>query len=97
MISAIGPRIPSITFQRLEPIRVDWTELTACLCMGADSGTSYHVFAGKEAARALGIMSTNAEDCTGDLTGLTDAQLNTLEDWKKKFAAKYPVVGTIDT
>jgi membrane-associated progesterone receptor component len=61
-----------------------------------DAGAgSYHVFAGKEASRALGIMSLKPEDCTADLSGLTEAQLTTLEEWKKKFAAKYPVVGTL--
>jgi membrane-associated progesterone receptor component len=61
----------------------------------ADSGSSYSIFAGKEAARALAVMSLKPEDCTGDISDLTDAQLKTLQHWKTKFEAKYPVVGVL--
>lgn len=61
----------------------------------AESGSSYSVFAGKEAARALGVMSIKPEDCTGDISDLTEKQLQTLRQWKTKFESKYPVVGRL--
>ena len=60
------------------------------------AGCGYHIFAGKEAARALALMSLKCEDCTDDLAGLTDSQLSTLADWERKYTEKgYPVVGKI--
>lgn len=50
---------------------------------------------GREASRALGLMSLKVEDCTGNLDGLTQDQLNTLEGWEKRYKEKYPVVGTL--
>lgn len=50
-------------------------------------------FAGRECARALGLMSTELSDCSDDLGGLTLSELDTLRDWQGRFWAKYPVVG----
>lgn len=58
-------------------------------------GGSYAVFSGKDASRALAKMSTKAEDAVPDLDGLTDKELGVLDDWDRKFAAKYPVVGHV--
>ncbi|KAK9817230.1 hypothetical protein WJX72_011430 [[Myrmecia] bisecta] len=58
-------------------------------------GSGYHIFAGKEASRALALMSLKQEDCTGNLEGLTEAQLETLASWEAKFALKYQVVGRL--
>lgn len=53
------------------------------------------MFAGKEVSRALGLMSLDKADCNAHLDDLTDKQLQTLEDWEKKFRDKYPVVGKV--
>ncbi|CAD6241974.1 unnamed protein product [Miscanthus lutarioriparius] len=55
-------------------------------------GGAYAVFAGREASRALGKMSKDEADVSGDLSGLTDKELGVLADWETKFQAKYPVV-----
>eukprot|EP00250_Pteridium_aquilinum_P003876 c14150_g1_i1 orf=231-554(+) len=56
---------------------------------------SYAVFAGKDASRALGKMSTKEHDVVGSIDGLTEKELKVLEDWERKFEAKYPVVGSL--
>lgn len=53
------------------------------------------MFAGKEVARALAIMSLKAEDCTDNLEGVTEKQMGTLKEWEDKFRVKYPVVGEV--
>ncbi|KAK8954580.1 putative steroid-binding protein 3 [Platanthera zijinensis] len=58
-------------------------------------GGPYAIFAGREASRALAKMSKNVEDISGDLEGLTVKEITVLEDWEKKFVAKYPVVGRL--
>ncbi|XP_071723942.1 probable steroid-binding protein 3 [Rutidosis leptorrhynchoides] len=56
-------------------------------------GGSYEMFAGKDASRALAKMSKNDEDISPNLDGLTEKEITVLNDWEKKFEAKYPVVG----
>ncbi|XP_027079654.1 probable steroid-binding protein 3 [Coffea arabica] len=56
---------------------------------------SYCMFAGKDASRALAKMSKNDEDVIGSLDGLSEKEIQTLDDWEKKFEAKYPVVGSL--
>lgn len=51
--------------------------------------------AGREVARALACMSLKQEDCTSDLAGLTESQLNTLKQWEARFNKQYPIVGHI--
>lgn len=58
-------------------------------------GGSYAMFAGKDASRALAKMSKNDEDVIGSLDGLTEKELGILDDWEKKFEAKYPIVGSL--
>lgn len=61
-------------------------------------GSTYHVFAGKEASRALALMSVKEEDSvSSDLSDLTEMNRKTLDDWEKKFrdVRKYPIVGEI--
>ncbi|KAG6739196.1 hypothetical protein POTOM_056783 [Populus tomentosa] len=60
-------------------------------------GGSYAMFAGKDASRALAKMSKNDEDITSSLHGLTEKEIGVLDDWEKKFEAKYPVVGRVGT
>ncbi|CAA3032372.1 probable steroid-binding protein 3 [Olea europaea var. sylvestris] len=58
-------------------------------------GGPYGMFAGKDASRALAKMSKNEEDVIASLDGLTDKEMGVLNDWEKKFEAKYPIVGTV--
>lgn len=58
-------------------------------------GGSYAMFAGKDASRALAKMSKNDEDISSSLHGLTEKEIGVLDDWEKKFEAKYPVVGRV--
>ena len=59
------------------------------------AGGSYHLFAGRECARALAILSLKEEDCNGNLSDLTEEQVKKLDEWVAKFEAKYPVVGRL--
>lgn len=58
-------------------------------------GASYAMFAGKDASRALAKMSKNDEDVIGSLDGLSGKEIGVLDDWEKKFEAKYPIVGSL--
>ena len=58
-------------------------------------GGAYVMFAGKDASRALAKMSKSDEDVTPSLHGLSDKEIGVLDDWEKKFEAKYPVVGRV--
>ncbi|XP_044463181.1 probable steroid-binding protein 3 [Mangifera indica] len=58
-------------------------------------GGAYAMFAGKDASRALAKMSKNDEDITPSLDGLSEKEIGVLDDWEKKFEAKYPVVGRV--
>ncbi len=58
----------------------------------------YHIFAGRDASRALAKMSFQPEDVeSSDLSDLTDEQKKTLNDWEEKFRdkRKYPIVGRL--
>jgi membrane-associated progesterone receptor component len=58
-------------------------------------GGSYVIFAGKDASRALAKMSKNDEDISSSLYGLIEKEIGVLDDWEKKFEAKYLVVGRV--
>ncbi|XVE97306.1 hypothetical protein REPUB_Repub03eG0008400 [Reevesia pubescens] len=58
-------------------------------------GGDYAVFAGKDASRALAKMSKNEEDVCSNIDGLSEKEMGVLNDWVKKFEAKYPVVGRV--
>ncbi|CAN8284197.1 unnamed protein product [Cochlearia groenlandica] len=58
-------------------------------------GGDYALFAGKDASRALGKMSKNEDDVSPYIADLTEKEIDTLNDWEKKFVAKYPVVGRV--
>ena len=53
------------------------------------------MFAGKECARALALMSTSESDCNDDVSDLPDEKKKILRDWQKKFLGKYRVVGAL--
>ncbi|CAK9312782.1 unnamed protein product [Citrullus colocynthis] len=56
-------------------------------------GGPYAIFAGKDASRALAKMTKNEADITSSLTGLSEKEIAALNNWEKKFQAKYPIVG----
>lgn len=58
-------------------------------------GKTYSMYAGKEVSRALGKMSLQDSDCTGDISDFTEKEQRILEQWEEKLAAKYPVLGKI--
>ncbi|CAL5439905.1 unnamed protein product [Camellia sinensis] len=58
-------------------------------------GGPYGMFAGKDASRALAKMSKNEEDVCASLDGLSEKEIGVLNDWEKKFEAKYPIVGRV--
>lgn len=58
-------------------------------------GGAYHVFAGREIARALGKMAIEEAECRGDIEDLTPRELSILKDWVDKFDSKYTVVGEV--
>ena len=58
-------------------------------------GGPYAMFAGKEASRALALLSFKPEDINGNLEDLGPEELQILEDWEFKFIEKYPKVGQL--
>ncbi|XP_059658277.1 probable steroid-binding protein 3 [Cornus florida] len=58
-------------------------------------GGAYAMFSGKDASRALAKMSKNEEDVCASLDALSDKEIGVLNDWEKKFEAKYPIVGRV--
>ncbi len=54
----------------------------------------YANFAGRDASRALALMSLKIEDVENtELSDLNEEQLNVLNDWERKFKSKYKIVG----
>ncbi|RQM31281.1 hypothetical protein B5M09_007561 [Aphanomyces astaci] len=54
----------------------------------------YKLFAGRDATRALALMSFDQEHLDNPTEdGLTETQIKTLADWEAKFQSKYGVVG----
>lgn len=57
-------------------------------------GKSYNALVGKDATRAVALWSLEKKDLTHDVTGLTEKQLNGLNDvFDNVYRAKYPIVG----
>ncbi|KAJ8494580.1 hypothetical protein ONZ45_g9723 [Pleurotus djamor] len=59
------------------------------------SGKSYNLFAGKDASKALGMSSLKPEDAISDYSGLSDGDMNTLNEWHSFFSKRYNVVGKV--
>ena len=55
----------------------------------------YHLFAGREIARALGKMQIDVKECNGDVSDFSEGHHETLAGWVRKFDEKYKVVGTV--
>lgn len=67
-----------------------------CSCRhlyGPEGG--YRCFAGKDASRALAKMSMDPADAVGDLAGLSQSELDSLNDWAEQYKFKYDAVGTL--
>uniref|UniRef100_A0A2P2PIA9 Cytochrome b5 heme-binding domain-containing protein n=1 Tax=Rhizophora mucronata TaxID=61149 RepID=A0A2P2PIA9_RHIMU len=58
-------------------------------------GCPYAMFAGRDASRALALLSFNPRDITGNLDGLGESELEILQDWEDKFMDKYAKVGQL--
>ncbi|KAK8942345.1 Membrane steroid-binding protein 2 [Platanthera zijinensis] len=58
-------------------------------------GGPYALFAGRDASRALALMSFDHNDLTGNLEGLRSPELEVLQDWEEKFMEKYVKVGRL--
>ncbi|KAK0592107.1 hypothetical protein LWI29_013440 [Acer saccharum] len=58
-------------------------------------GGPYAIFAGRDASRALALMSFDPQDLTGNIEGLSESELEVLQDWELKFIEKYIKVGQI--
>ena len=48
-------------------------------------GGSYHLFAGKDASKALGMSSLKEEDASPDYSDLPEAEMKVLNDWHAFF------------
>lgn len=58
-------------------------------------GGPYAMFVGRDASRALALMSFDPRDLTGNTEGLSDSEHEVLQDWEYKFMDKYVKVGQI--
>ncbi|KAM0983930.1 hypothetical protein ACFX2I_011337 [Malus domestica] len=58
-------------------------------------GGPYALFAEKDASIALAKMSFEDKDLTGDISGLSQFELEALQDGEYKFMSKYSKVGSI--
>lgn len=58
-------------------------------------GGPYALFAGRDASRALALMSFDHNDLTGNIEGLSASELEVLQDWEYKFMEKYVKVGQL--
>ena len=56
----------------------------------AAPGNGYHIFAGKDASRGLGMSSLKPEDAVSDYSTLTEAQMKVLNDWHEFFLCVPP-------
>ncbi|XP_062168228.1 membrane steroid-binding protein 2-like [Alnus glutinosa] len=56
-------------------------------------GGPYAMFAGRDASRALALLSFKPQDLNGNLQGLDASELEILQDWEDKFMEKYVKVG----
>ncbi len=58
-------------------------------------GGPYGMFAGKDCTRALAKLSFDPEDFTSDVDGLSEDELDKLEEWIEMFGDKYRRVGRL--
>ncbi|KAI9751152.1 MAG: hypothetical protein M1815_001342 [Lichina confinis] len=60
-------------------------------------GGAYHVFAGKDASRALAKSSTKAEDVKPEWEDLPEKEKKVLEEWVTFFTRRYNKVGRVSS
>lgn len=58
-------------------------------------GGPYGMFAGKDCTRALAKLSFDPEDFTSNVDGLSQEELDKLEEWIEMFRDKYRRVGRL--
>ncbi|KAK9905303.1 hypothetical protein M0R45_000307 [Rubus argutus] len=58
-------------------------------------GGPYAMFAGRDASRALALLSFKPQDINGNIQGLGPDELQILQDWEDKFIEKYVKVGQL--
>ncbi|KAI9828593.1 MAG: hypothetical protein M1826_005975 [Phylliscum demangeonii] len=56
----------------------------------------YHVFAGKDASRALAMSSVKPEDVRPDWADLGAKEKGVLEEWFNFFSKRYNIVGKVE-
>lgn len=59
------------------------------------AGQGYHIFAGKDASRALAKSSLDPADALPHYDDLPDRQKQVLNDWYKFFSLRYNIVGRV--
>ncbi|EST05294.1 Cytochrome b5-like heme/steroid binding domain protein [Kalmanozyma brasiliensis GHG001] len=60
-----------------------------------EPGKGYHIFAGKDGSRGLGMSSLKPEDAVPDYSTLDDKQLKVLDDWHSYYTKRYNIVGKV--
>ena len=71
----------------MSPLNPRCTDQAVCIYneereSALNEGTgSYHIFAGKDASKGLGMSSVKAEDAVPDWSTLTQDQKKVLDDW----------------
>ncbi|KAI3971023.1 hypothetical protein MKX01_024670 [Papaver californicum] len=58
-------------------------------------GGPYSSFTGRDASRALALLSFEPKNLIGNTEGLSLSELDPLQDWEDKFVDKYIKVGRI--
>ena len=58
-------------------------------------GRPYHCFTGRDCSRAFSLSSLAKTHHHGNMSGASEAEWNTLDEWFKKLSSKYPMVGTL--
>ncbi|KAH8147856.1 uncharacterized protein LAJ45_07957 [Morchella importuna] len=58
-------------------------------------GGAYHVFAGKDASRALAKSSVKEEDALPEWSDLSEKEKGVLNDWFTFFSKRYNIVGKV--
>lgn len=73
---------------------MSFVALTTCRNFYGPGGP-YAMFAGRDASRALALLSFKPQDINGNIEGLGPDELEILQDWEDKFIEKYPNVGKL--
>jgi len=60
-------------------------------------GGAYHLFAGKDASRALAQSSLKPEDCRPEYDDLGEKEQIVLNDWLTFFTKRYNIIGKVQS